>query len=138
MAKIHVKSQFSGDLEADHDSWKEWILEWEPSEIDLLVEKYDPHKGLENLVAAGSLASRGSVDTEGETCISAPPQRQVLNSPLSRVRSSQERAPSTHSPIPPSRVIPPSARFARKPQPNPDPITARRLAAREAFQNQVQ
>ena len=52
MAKISIKSLNGSVLEGEHDQWKEEILMWEPSELDLLVERYDPRKGQENIMAA--------------------------------------------------------------------------------------
>ena len=75
MAKISVKSKYSGELESPHDSWKEWIIEWVPDEYDLLMEKYDPNKGESNV--AVSRVRTNSEHYEGS--ISAP--RRVANAP---------------------------------------------------------
>ena len=111
MAKISVKSKYSGELESPHDSWKEWIIEWIPDEFDLLMEKYDPNKGESN-VAASRVCTDG-----GAECISAAPER-VQNRPT------------------PASTITPITNF-RRPALPADPFAARRAAARESFQKQV-
>lgn len=124
MAKISVKSKYSGELESPHDSWKEWIIEWVPDEYDLLMEKYDPNKGESNVTA--SRVSTNSEHYEGS--ISAPPApRRVANAP--RVVSPRPAPRATTEIRTPLNI--------RRPAPPADPFAARRAAARESFQRQV-
>lgn len=141
MAKISVKSKYSGEMEAPHDSWKEWIVEWVPDEIDLLMEHYDPDKGNANV--ATSRVSTNSELYEGS--ISAPPAPRALKSPLSQINSSQEPefrstppfGPTSWKSEPVRSIVTPIAGFRRPAPPVADPFAARRAAARESFQRQV-
>jgi len=121
MAKISVKSQYSGELESPHDSWKDWIVEWIPDTLDLLMEKYDPNKGESNVAA--SRVQTNSDNYEGS--ISAP--RQGVTAP---------RQPSPR-PAPRATVEIRTPLNIRRPAPPVDPFAARRAAARESFQKQV-
>jgi len=125
MAKISVKSQYSGELESPHDSWKDWIVEWVPDTFDLLMEKYDPNKGESNVAA--SRIQTNSENYEGS--ISAPPApRRVSDAP---------RSPSPR-PAPRATVEIRTPLNIRRPAPPPaDPFAVRRAAARESFQKQV-
>lgn len=114
MAKISVKSKYSGGLESPHDSWKEWIIEWIPDEFDFLMERYDPDKGNQN-IALSRVCTDG-----GAECVSAAPKRlQTRSTPV------------------PAMIRTPIVGFRRPAPPAPDPFAARRAAARASFQRQV-
>jgi hypothetical protein len=130
MAKISVKSKYSGSLEAEHDSWKEWIIEWVPDEVDLLMERYDPDKGNAN-IAASQGHTRDTNSENYEVSISAPPAPRA-DRPTPALTRIADRSTSA-----PTVVRTPITTF-RRPAPTPvDPFAARRAAARESFQRQV-
>jgi len=136
VAKISVKSQYSGELESPHDSWKDWIVEWIPDDFDLLMEKYDPNKGESNVAA--SRIQTNSENYEGS--ISAPPAPRALKGPLSGINGSQEPtrpAPRSLSARPVTEIRTPLSFRRAAPAPSIDPFAARRAAARESFQKQV-
>lgn len=110
MAKLHVKSQYGGTLASGHDSWKDWILEWVPSELDQIMAKYDKSEEKFN--------TNARMATDGSENISAAPKR------VARVEPQIKRTPLN---------VP---RFAPRTDPAVE-AAKRRTAAQESFQKQV-
>lgn len=160
MAKIHVTSGNGGDLDGSHDSWKDEILIYEPTELDQIMQKYDRYEER----FAGSLPG-----TDGSNCISAAPEAPM---PMAGVRRSGSQEEPSQPMI--TRVASPAPQFrrhgeapahtdqapaakrepiitvtttmtrmplpfaVRKPQTPIDPFAQRRADAQKSFQESVQ
>lgn len=135
MAKIHITSGNGNELEGAHDQWKDWILEWVPSDIDEIMELHDKSEE--------KFAHRFPNVDGGSANISAPPV-EPPNRPTPALRRVEARPAAPAPKAEPAVTI--KTTMELSPRNNPrfqrpvDPAEAlrqRRAAAQERFQQQV-
>jgi hypothetical protein len=145
MAKIHVTSGNGNELEGGHDQWKDWILEWVPSEVDDILERYDP--SIEKFANRSPLTDGSSVSAPPLETMRPEPMVHRAPTPRPVFHRHGETAPApaqatkpapqitittTMTPSPRNHV----PRF-QKPVDPAEAIRQRRAAAQERFQQQV-